>query len=102
MVNIFDIEWPWHLVWIVPLAIVTGFGLYAIFGGMFSRNPEGPPYANFDERLDAHMQERGIEPIDTEKTTEGPVWFDPIMGEFVRTPKAGHYPLPKDDERRRG
>jgi predicted membrane-bound mannosyltransferase len=49
LINFLDIPGFWNLVWIVPLGLVTGFGLAAIFGGGKSRNPEGPPYANFEE-----------------------------------------------------
>lgn len=58
MFNIFDIPGLWNLIWIVPLAAVTGFGLYGLFGMRFSRKPEGPPYATFDDRLDAVVGDR--------------------------------------------
>lgn len=95
LINFLDIPGLWNLTWIVPLAVVTGIGLYALFGGSKSRNPEGPPYADFDTRLDAHIEQRGIRSIDPGAEATGKVWFDPIMGEFVRTPEAGQYPLPE-------
>lgn len=60
--EMFGIPGYWNLVWIIPVIALVAT-VAACLLGLTGKGPEGPPYVGFDERLDAHMQERDIDPV---------------------------------------